>query len=245
MAKKKQTCPYCGLKFVNLARHKCELSGEFEEDEESEPKLKKKTSSRKSSSPSNYHIKSSRKMPSAKSKSINQLKSESISSKSKKKPAVKRKSYAEIDKEVFELIKQSKEIYFEDILKKLEIDEKILEKSISRLSTKQKIKISSDIKNGLRKEVLSYIEEYENLTKPEQKIDKTDPIKWDTLGDCPCFLCSEINRCNTGQNEVNPIICEYLIKWMNYCLLGKQYTSPFRGVIEDKKKKDQIVKEKF
>lgn len=244
MAKKKQTCPYCGLKFVNLTRHKCELSGEFEEDEESELKHSKKASSKKNNGHSSSNSKSSRKLPS-KSKSINTSKSESVSSKSKKKTIVKRKSYAEIDKEVFELIKQSREIYFEEILKKLEIDEKFLEKSISRLSTKQKIKISSDIKNGLRKEVLSYIEDYESLPKPDQKTEKVDPVKWDTLGDCPCFLCPEINRCNTGQNEVNPIICEYLIKWMNYCLIGKPYTSPFRGVIEDKKKKDQPVKEKF
>ena len=147
----------------------------------------------------------------------------------------KKRNYSEIDKEVLAYIKEHQEIYKDVVVGALDIDEKLLVNSINRLKTKQKIKIKSDLVEGIRKELIQYIEEYELKTKcADPKNGET--ISWETMGNCPCFLCPNVSKCNFGQNETNPIHCSYLVEWINSRLNSSHYESPFKGNIEDKKK---------
>ncbi len=147
----------------------------------------------------------------------------------------KKRNYSEIDKEVLNLIKNRQEIYKDEIIVSLKIDEKLLVNSINRLKAKQKIQIKSDLVEGIRKELVKYIEEY--VLKNECADSKnSNSVTWETMGNCPCFLCPNVNKCNFGQNETNPIRCSYLVEWITSRLQNTHYESPFKGNIEDKKK---------
>ena len=123
----------------------------------------------------------------------------------------KKRNYSEIDKEVLDFVKSKKEVYKDYIRTSLKIEEKLLVNSISRLKTKQKIQIKSDLVEGIRKELIQYIEEYQIQGNcPEVK--NGDSITWETMGNCPCFLCPNVTKCNLGQNETNPIHCHYIVE---------------------------------
>lgn len=40
------------------------------------------------------------------------------------------------------------------------------------------------------------------------------PITWNTLDNCPCFLCTQITRCGAAQ-PTSPIKCQKLTNWIN------------------------------
>ncbi|MCP4763528.1 MAG: hypothetical protein GY870_17275 [archaeon] len=216
--KKKETCPHCGNKFVDLSRHKCKQA----------PKSsKKKKSTKKSSKKKGVQKKTSRKTKKS-SKKTSKTKPKSIPE-SKAKSNSRRKSYSEIDKEVLSILKEDKTIFNDDLLKKLthlNIDVKTLEKSIFRLVSKQKLKVKSDVKEGIRKDRVTFIEEYEIKNKTE--IFEKNELNWQNMNDCPCFLCSDVSKCNEGQNETNPILCANLVDWINCCLEGNTYLNPFK-----------------
>ncbi|TFG19774.1 MAG: hypothetical protein EU530_05190 [Promethearchaeota archaeon] len=154
---------------------------------------------------------------------------------SAKNSSKKKRNYSEIDKEVLAFIKEHQEIYKDEIVDALDIDEKLLFNSINRLKSKQKIKMKDDLVEGIRKELIQYIEEYKMKGKCADT-KSGDTITWETMGNCPCFLCPNVSKCNFGQNETNPIHCNYLVEWINSKLNSTHYESPFKGNIEDKKK---------
>jgi hypothetical protein len=162
------------------------------------------------------------------SKSNSTANSDKISSK-------KKRNYSEIDKEVLNYVKNHDDVYKDEIAKALKIDEKLLVNSITRLKNKQKIQIKSDLVEGIRRELIQYIEEYK--LKGNCSDTKTgNGINWETMGNCPCFLCPNVTKCNFGQNETNPIHCQYLVDWINCRLYNTHYETPFKGNIQDKKK---------
>ncbi|MBN2157316.1 MAG: hypothetical protein JW776_14820 [Candidatus Lokiarchaeota archaeon] len=148
----------------------------------------------------------------------------------------KKLNYSEIDKEVLVLVKKNQEIYKDEILESLNIDEKLLVNSINRLKTKQKIQIKSDLVEGIRKDLVKFIEEYKMKTDPSDSNKNPNTITWETMGNCPCFLCPNVEKCNLGQNETNPVHCQFLVDWINCRLSNTHYENPFKGNIEDKKK---------
>ncbi len=154
---------------------------------------------------------------------------------SSKSTAKKKRNYSEIDKEVLIFMKERQEVYKDVIIDELGIDEKLLVNSINRLKTKQKIKIKSDLVEGIRKDLIQYIEEY-HLKGNCAEAKSGNEITWETMGNCPCFLCPNVTKCNFGQNETNPIHCQYLVNWINCRLSNTFYDNPFKGNIEDKKK---------
>ena len=154
---------------------------------------------------------------------------------SSKSTSKKKRNYSEIDKEVLSFIQESKEVYKDEIAGSLKIDEKLLVNSINRLKSKQKIQIKSDLVEGIRKELVQYIEEYK-LKGNSSETKNGDSVTWETMGDCPCFLCPNVTKCNFGQNETNPVHCQYLVEWINCSLTKMHYENPFKGNIEDKKK---------
>ena len=164
-----------------------------------------------------------------------QAKSSTSTKKTSASIAKKKRNYSEIDKEVLNLIKERQEIYKDEIISSLNIDEKLLVNSINRLKTKQKIQIKSDLVEGIRKELVKFIEEYK-LKNECAEPKNGDSVPWETMGNCPCFLCPNVNKCNFGQNETNPIRCSYLVEWITSRLQNLPYESPFKGNIEDKKK---------
>ena len=44
------------------------------------------------------------------------------------------------------------------------------------------------------------------------------PITWNTLNNCPCFMCRQISRCGTAQ-PISPIKCEKISNWINKQLI--------------------------
>ena len=38
-------------------------------------------------------------------------------------------------------------------------------------------------------------------------------IRWDNLGGCPCFICSELDRCDIG-NPISSVDCPLFLKWL-------------------------------
>jgi hypothetical protein len=40
------------------------------------------------------------------------------------------------------------------------------------------------------------------------------PITWNTLNNCPCFMCVQVTRCGTAQ-PTSPIKCQKLTNWIN------------------------------
>jgi len=157
------------------------------------------------------------------------------SSSSQPSSSKKKRNYSEIDKEVLAYIKKKTEVYKDTLLKSLKIDEKLLVNSINRLKTKQKIQIKADLVEGIRRELIQYIEEY-NLKENCSESKNGNSVTWETMGNCPCFLCPNVTKCNFGQNETNPIHCSYLVEWINSRLANTHYETPFKGNIQDKKK---------
>lgn len=149
--------------------------------------------------------------------------------------AKKKRNYSEIDKEVLAFIKARTNVYKDVILSTLKIDEKLLGNSINRLQSKQKIVIKSDLVEGIRKELVQYIEEYK-LKGNCSDSKNGNSTAWETMGNCPCFLCPNVSQCNLGQNETNPMHCIYIVDWINCRLTNTHYENPFIGNIEDKKK---------
>ncbi|MHA1729451.1 MAG: hypothetical protein ACTSWY_12065 [Promethearchaeota archaeon] len=219
MAKKKgQICPYCGLTFIYLSRHKCKLSpnkdGSVSLDEEV-------------------------KIP---------------SKKLKKKTKKTKKDFSKINEIVLSIVTRKKELFIDELMELLEdqpeIDEKTLKSSLSQLKDKQLISYKLDVKEGFRMGRINYIEEYDFEDKKIQ-YEKNDQNSWDTLGDCPCFLCPEIKKCNVGNtsisdvikkenSQINPFYCSHLTNWIN-CMVSDPpipYDNPFMGAkYLDKKKK--------
>jgi len=147
----------------------------------------------------------------------------------------KKRNSSEIDKDVLALVKERHEVYKDKIIDFLKIDEKLIVNSIKRLQTKQKVQIKSDLVEGIRKELIQYIEEYTFKTNcVESK--NGNAVTWETMGNCPCFLCPNVTKCNFGQNETNPVHCQYLVEWITSRLKNVHYENPFKGNIEDKKK---------
>ncbi|MHA1452529.1 MAG: hypothetical protein ACTSRD_06690 [Promethearchaeota archaeon] len=173
--------------------------------------------------------------PDADSKKSAKSDSTQSASNSAKNSAKKKRNYSEIDKEVLAFIKEHKDIYKDEVVSALTIDEKLLVNSINRLKAKQKIKIKKDLVEGIRKELIQYIEEYKLKNKCADT-KNGDSITWETMGNCPCFLCPNVSKCNYGQIETNPIHCKYLVEWINSKLSNTHYESPFKGNIQDKKK---------
>lgn len=246
----KKICPHCDRKFVNLSRHKCKVAPP---KEETKTKAKKKGGKKPKS---NVKKKSSQK--SSKSKIVE------ITEKSRTKENSKKKSYSEIDKEILSLIETKKIIYQDEIIElaesKYDIDVKNIEKSLFRLANRQKITIKSDLKEGIRKDRIDFIEEYEIKNKSAMK-KKGDVASWTIVEDCPCFLCPEVIKCNVGNNSysvsvinrekrilTNPYYCSYLKRWLD-CKVSEppvEYKNPFKGgaYFGKKKKKKARAKSK-
>jgi hypothetical protein len=130
------------------------------------------------------------------------------------------------------------------MLNHLDIDGKTLDKSINRLVSKQKLNIKSDVKEGIRLDKISFIEEYE--IKDSKEVFEKDELDWQNMNDCPCFLCPDVSKCNEGQNETNPVHCENLVVWINCCLKGEIYTNPFKELraIEEQTRRAKEKKKK-
>ena len=173
--------------------------------------------------------------PKAKSEQNEKSSTSDSTAASNKSSLKKKRNYSEIDKEVLNYIKEKGDVYKDRILKTLKIDEKLLVNSINRLKNKQKINIKADLVEGIRKELVQYIEEYKMKGKCAD-VKNGDPLTWETMGNCPCFLCPNVTKCNYGQNETNPIHCQHLVNWINSRLLNTHYENPFKGNIQDKKK---------
>ncbi|MHA1821700.1 MAG: hypothetical protein ACTSU2_07100 [Promethearchaeota archaeon] len=139
------------------------------------------------------------------------------------------KNYAEIDREIYEIVREKRDIVKDELKGLMDLDDKILDNAIKRLENKQKITIKNDIIEGVRKEILKYIEEYEIVDQSEV-ISKDDPLTWDTLSDCPCFLCPDLKTCSSGQNDKNPQNCQYLAEWIRCSLNNEKYENPFKGL---------------
>lgn len=225
---KKQSCPYCGNKFVYLSRHKCKFAPE---DNESESTTTNSGNTEPSDDPI-YKTKSTAQKKNQ--KKINQTSSKNSHSSSesttnkKQQNMQKKKSYSEIDRDILSLIETRKIMHRDELSDLFELDEKTIEKSLGRLEGKQKISMHSDVVEGVRKDKITYVEEYKIKDRSEI-IDKNDPVAWETLGDCPCFLCPDITKCNTGQIETNPIKCMHLVEWLNCQLIETVYKNPFKG----------------
>lgn len=157
------------------------------------------------------------------------------SSKKSSKKSKKRRNYSEIDKQVFLIIEKVERIYFHELHKKLEdedISAKILKNSLERLAKKHKITLCNDLQEGVRRERIDLVEQYdlkdsESLTKGEKE------FLLDSFGNCPCFLCPVVDRCSTGQNELNPVHCEHLKEWLRCNIEGEEYDNPFTEDIEE------------
>ena len=226
----KQICPHCGLKFVNLSRHKCKVAPP---KEDTKTKTKKKVVKKPKS---NVKKKSSQ----------NSSKSE-IAERSKTKENSKKKSYSLMDSEILSLIEDKKVMYQDEMTElaesKFDIDIKNLEKSLVRLANRQKITIQSDLKEGIRKDRIDFIEDYEIKDKSAMK-KKGDLASWTIVDDCPCFLCPEVIKCNVGNNSysvsvinsekqilTNPCYCSYIKRWLD-CKVSEtpvEYKNPFKG----------------
>jgi hypothetical protein len=238
----KQICPHCGRKFVNLSRHKCKVAPPVEE---TKTKTKKKSAKKSKSS--------------AKKKSSPKSTKSEIAEKSRTKENSK-KSFSSIDKEILSLIETRKIIYQDEIIEiaesKYDIDAKNVEKSLFRLSNRQKITIQSDLKGGIRKDRIDFIEEYEIKNKSSMK-KKGDVASWTVVEDCPCFLCPEVIKCNVGNNSysvsvinrekqilTNPYYCSYIKRWID-CKVGEiEYHNPFKGGAYFGKKKKKKARAK-
>ncbi len=241
---KTQICPHCGRKFVNLSRHKCKVAPPLEE---TKTKAKKKGVKKSKSS--------------VKKKSSPKLSKSEIAEKSRIRENLKKKSYSLIDSEILSLIETKKIIYQDEIIElaesKYDIDVKNVENSLFRLSNRQKITIKSDLKGGIRKDRIDFIEEYEIKNKSAMK-KKGDLASWTVIEDCPCFLCPEVIKCNVGNNSysvsvinrekqilTNPYYCSYMKRWLD-CAVDDEikYHNPFKGGAYFGKKKKKKARAK-
>ncbi|MHA1341258.1 MAG: hypothetical protein ACTSRZ_14755 [Promethearchaeota archaeon] len=220
---KKQKCPYCGNYYVYLNRHKCPLAPKGNNESSNELHNKKANIQNQNNS--------------SLSSSSNTVRKTITNKNSKSR---KRRSYSKIDKQVLKLVSQENEIYFDVISEQLDINPKILERSLRRLEQKHKITFEYDIIQGVRKEKVKFIKEYE-ISNNNSIISKNGQVEWETLGDCPCFLCPNTDKCNPGHTEFSPIKCEHIHEWIQCSLSNTPYKSPYYKYYEEKKKKKEEI----
>lgn len=221
----------------------------------SKKSVAKKSAGKKSAGKKSVAKKSAAKKSSGKASEISAQKNKKVSKSKKSSPnkppknsshveskstenrtPKKRINYSEIDKKVLTIIQQNGKIYSDSLSELIpEINYKYIEKSLKRLESKKKIQLSSDIVGGIRKILIRFIEEYE--IKDKSSIIEKEALCWETLNDCPCFLCPDIKKCNLGQNEKNPITCPDIIEWMQHSINNKKYVSPFKENLDIEKLK--------
>ena len=202
---------------------------------------KKKKISKKSSSKKTKQKSSSSKAVSSQVKAKKGSKKKK-SAKSDNKSSVKKMNYSEIDKLIMEMLDISPELFIDDIKKQLNLTDSEINKAIKRLESKKKIIKKSIMEGSKWNTTLFKVDDYGISPKTKKK----SKLIWNTINDCPCFLCPVINKCTLGQNYNNPKDCEHLSIWLEASVTNILYVSPFHPNFEMKKKKSKssITKEK-
>ena len=141
------------------------------------------------------------------------------------------------EKLILELINQVKDIYFEDLLKLVDIHRLDLEHILEVLALKSIIKSSRELVSAAWTKHIFSIEDYKDEVKDESldiNLENKDFI-WNMFSRQPCFICPFAEtKCNeTNQSTLNPFHCPWLTGWMENSLLGLPYVINFDEIDEN------------
>ncbi|HMF30825.1 MAG TPA: MarR family winged helix-turn-helix transcriptional regulator [Candidatus Lokiarchaeia archaeon] len=133
------------------------------------------------------------------------------------------------EKEMFSVLCEQKEILQSDLSNYLTIDSRKASRLVINMEEKKYIQRERVLNNGRWTYILRVNQE---LPKVEVKGKKT----WETLENCPCFACPDLDACNVGQNKNNPQFCLHLTRWMNCCMTNVPFEHMFQKIEEGLRK---------
>jgi hypothetical protein len=206
---------------------------------------KKKTTTKKSKATkktSKAAVKKSKAKKASKKKTSKAKKSKKSTSSSKsnkikssKKSSTKKKNYSEIDKSFLDLVNLNQKILLLDLKEELNLSTDEVKKALLRLESKGKITYRLVMTNGKWLNEVRHINYYGE--DPAKRKKGAPKLVWDTVNDCPCFICPSIKNCETRQEYMNPESCDHLSLWISSQIDDIAYVNPFKVNFDKKKKK--------
>ncbi|MHA1293712.1 MAG: hypothetical protein ACTSQJ_13720, partial [Promethearchaeota archaeon] len=137
------------------------------------------------------------------------------------------------EKIILNIIKEKKDIYFNELLNLSDKNQTELEEILEILSLQSKIKVNRELVNASWIKHIKIIEDYNDEIKvADIKIDKDKKdFIWDMFSRQPCFICPFVGKCNeTNMDYYNPYHCPWLTEWMETTLEGKKYQVNFSEI---------------
>lgn len=244
MAGKKTTCPYCGRKYVNIENHQnctkwpkgAPPPWEVVEKEAAKESPKKGKAEKKAAKKAAKKATKSKKTT-KKDDEVN--KKEEVPKKGTTKPkktVPKKVSTARARKKALEtallaLIQAEEPISKYDLWEMvveddgLNFEEADVDIALQNMFKNEEIKRNRVLDRG------GWV--YEFTINNDGKDVESGKKKWETMGNCPCFICPSLDKCNIGQNRYNPHYCEHMTQWLICQRDNTSYAHKFKPITEN------------
>ena len=132
--------------------------------------------------------------------------------------------------EILKIIDRKGNLFFDELVKLVDLERNKLEEIIDILALQSKIKVKRELINASWSKHIFAIEDLENeMTVEGIKVDqsKLNWIWWQ-FGRQPCFICPFTEQCSDDNPDLyNPQHCPWLTEWMEASLEGREYTINF------------------
>lgn len=116
----------------------------------------------------------------------------------------------EDEKSLFKALCERREIMQCDLSPQLGIDSRKASRLVIDMEEKKVIQRERVLNNGRWTYAI-------HLNQELPKVEVKGAKSWETLENCPCFSCPDLDACNVGQNKNNPQFCLFLTRWMACC----------------------------
>ncbi|MHA1730413.1 MAG: hypothetical protein ACTSU5_00630 [Promethearchaeota archaeon] len=257
-SKRKKTCPYCGREYVNIKNHlsctkrpagapppwealeaaKSGKTGSKKKKSAGKKGAAKKKIAAKKPAKKRAGKKPVKKKAKAPRKKKKKAPPKKPPAKSRKKASTKKVSNARtrrraLESSVLQLIEQEEPINIVELKDKMAEDGGKVASGDEIDDALRALFLREDISRTRVLEKGAWV--YEFTINNDGKASESGKKKWETLGNCPCFVCPSLDKCNIGQNRHNPHYCEHLTEWV-FCQLRKvPYKHRFKAITDNVK----------
>ncbi len=129
----------------------------------------------------------------------------------------------EDEKILFNALCERREIMQCDLATQLNIDSRKASRLVINMEEKKVIQRERVLNNGRWTYVI-------HLNQELPKVEVKGAKSWETLDNCPCFSCPDLDACNVGQNKNNPQFCLFLTRWMGCCYQHMPFEHTFSRI---------------
>ncbi len=127
------------------------------------------------------------------------------------------------EKKLFDALCEKREIMQCDLSTQLGMDSRKASRLVINMEEKKVIQRERVLNNGRWTYVI-------HLNQELPKVEVKGAKSWETLDNCPCFSCPDLDACNVGQNKNNPQFCLFLTRWMVCCNQHVPYEHTFSRI---------------